>query len=104
MIKCYKIPNSKFDDDFGSICICAERYALGRQSYMPKLVIDYITLHIIEIDTRALNVMITDIKEAEKSEHKYALGDPNIDRPAWIAFRELLENVIKGRENDDRRL
>ena len=31
------------NDDFETILICAERYALGRQTYMPKLVVDYIT-------------------------------------------------------------
>ena len=31
------------DDDFGALCNCAVRYCLGRRSYMPKLIVDYIT-------------------------------------------------------------
>lgn len=82
------------DGDFGTICICAVRYSLGRQSYMPKLVIDYIKEHIAEIDDRAIRVIIRDINDAENDEWKYALGDPNIDKPEWIAFKNFLQNEI----------
>lgn len=30
------------DDDFGAVLNCAVRYCIGRRTYMPKLVIDYI--------------------------------------------------------------
>lgn len=29
------------DDDFGAICNCAVRYAVGRRTYMPDLVLDF---------------------------------------------------------------
>lgn len=38
------------DNYFGTICLCAMRYALGRQTYMPGLVQDFIKAHIAEID------------------------------------------------------
>ena len=31
------------DDNFGAVLNCAVRYAIGRRTYMPGLVIDYIT-------------------------------------------------------------
>ena len=31
------------DDNFGAVLNCAVRYCIGRQTYMPKLVIDFIT-------------------------------------------------------------
>lgn len=85
------------DGDFGTICICAVRYSLGRQTYMPKLVIDYIKSHIAEIDDRAIGVMVRDIEEAESYKWERALGDPIIDRPEWIAFKIFLQNEIKKR-------
>ena len=38
-----KKPQTDFtDDDFGAVLNCAVRYAIGRQTYMPGLVIDFI--------------------------------------------------------------
>ena len=30
------------DEDFGTICVCAVRYCLCRQTYMPSLVQDFV--------------------------------------------------------------
>ena len=89
------------DPYFGTICLCAMRYALGRQTYMPGLVQDYIRAHIGEIDGNAIQVMIRDIEEADKiSEHKLSdgrvikidgLGDTVIDRPGWLRLLEFLK-------------
>ena len=37
------------NDDFGAICNCAVRYAVGRKTYMPGLVIDFITPYLSEL-------------------------------------------------------
>ena len=42
------------DDDFGAICNCAVRYAVGRRTYMPGLVIDFITSHLSELTDKTL--------------------------------------------------
>lgn len=91
----------KNDKDFGTICLCAMRYALGRQTYMPGTVQDYIRAHIKDIDTSMINVMICDIDDADKiTEHKMSngdiimidgLGDTRIDRPGWEQLREFLK-------------
>lgn len=43
-----------YDDDFGAICNCAVRYAVGRRTYMPSLVIDFITQHLSELTDKTL--------------------------------------------------
>ena len=96
------MPKKKMmDNDFGTICLCAMRYALGRQTYMPGMVQDYIRAHIKDIDTSTINVMIRDIDEADKiTEQKLSngstimidgLGDTRIDRPGWEQLREFLK-------------
>jgi len=95
------------DKDFGTICLCAMRYALGRQTYMPGLVQDYIKAHIKEIDSNAISVMIRDIDDKDKTITYTApsgrrviidgLGDANIDRPCWERFREFLKSEAKER-------
>lgn len=51
------------DDNFGTILNCAVRYTLGRQSYMPKLVIDYITPMLPYLSQKTLWCLERDIKE-----------------------------------------
>lgn len=93
------------DKDFGIICLCAMRYALGRQTYMPSLVQDFIRGHIGEIDSGTIEIMIRDINKADRiTEHKLSdghmmmldgLGDTKIDRPGWERFRAFLREKLK---------
>ena len=97
----------KNDEYFGTICLCAMRYALGRQTYMPGLVMDYIKAHIKEIDSNSVSVMIRDIDEAD-SIREYTMpngntlkvdgmGDTQIERPGWEWFREFLKSEMEER-------
>ena len=98
-----------FDKDFGVICLCAMRYALGRQSYMPSLVQDFIRGHIGEIDSGTVEIMIRDIDEADRiMEHRMSngnilktdgLGDTKIDRPGWERFRAFLKEKLKEKKD-----
>ena len=98
-----------YDNDFGIICLCAMRYALGRQSYMPSLVQDFIRGHIGEIDSGTIEIMIRDINEEDKiTEHTMpdghilkfdGLGDTKIDRPGWERFRAFLKERLKEKKN-----
>lgn len=99
-----------FDKDFGTICLCAMRYALGRQTYMPSLVQDFIRRHIGEIDSGTIEIMIRDIDEADKiTEHTMpdghvlkfdGLGDTKIDRPGWERFRAFLKERLKEKRDE----
>jgi len=92
------------DKYFGTICLCALRYALGRQSYMPGIVQDFIRAHISEIDQSSIKVMIRDIEEADKVNTYTSksgdtividgLGDTKIDRPGWERLREFLREKV----------
>lgn len=108
------MPKKKvMDNDFGTICLCAMRYALGRQTYMPGMVQDYIRAHIKDIDTSTIIVMKRDIDDADKiTEHKLpngntlmidGLGDTCIDRPGWEQLREFLRATIWVRERGETR-
>lgn len=66
--------------DFGAVIICAVRYAIGRTTYMPHLVIDFIVPLLSELDDNTLFVIRRDIEES------HSLGDLHIDAPVWRKF------------------
>lgn len=82
------------DEDFETILICAVRYSLGRMTYMPHVVMDYIRPLLPQLSTKALAVFQRDIKGA------YSYGDANIDEPAWIKFLEEVRAELSRRESD----
>ena len=88
-------------DNFGAVLNCAVRYSLGRRSYMPSLVIDFITPLLPKLSLKTLAVMENDIREAIARED---LGDPLIDAPKWVEFHaavhaaELQKKTPKGGE------
>lgn len=82
------------DSDLEQVLICAERYACGRQTYMPHTVIRYITPLIPYLDANTLHVLDRDMQEAVRIG---GLGDPQIDAPEWMAFHECVKNERKRR-------
>lgn len=83
------------NEDFGTILTCAVRYACGRQTYMPSIVIGFIRPLISEIDDNALCCMERDIREAEKYG---GYGNEKIDKPLWIDFLKELQDLMDKRE------
>lgn len=81
------------NEDFGTILICAVRYSLGRQSYMPGLVQDYIRQLLPCLDKKTLYVMQRDIEEAAMRPN--GLGDVKIDWPGWLSFLEAVKEAQK---------
>lgn len=69
-----------FDNDFGTVLVCAVRYAIGRCTYMPSLVIDFIRPLLPKLDDKALWCFVKDIEGAP------SLGHELIDKPAWLRF------------------
>lgn len=76
--------------DFGALCTCAIRYCIGRRTYMPSLIIDYLTPLIPKLETRTLVVIATDIKGTAN------LGD-DCDAAAWNRFLSAVETEITKR-------
>ena len=83
------------DDDFGAVLNCAVRYAVGRQTYMPHLVIGFITPLVPHLNNKTLWCFDQDLTNA-RWEGGY--GDPRIDAPAWLQFHGLVraERVKRG--------
>ena len=81
----------ELDRDFGTVCGCAVRYSLGRQTYMPSLVQQFINRNLKQIDSYSLAVMARDIKEAP------SYGNKTIDKPWWMNFLAVLEKELKDR-------
>lgn len=81
----------ELDRDFGTVCGCAIRYSLGRQTYMPSLVQQFINRNLKQIDSYSLAVMARDIKEAP------SYGNETIDKPGWMNFLAVLEKELKDR-------
>lgn len=93
----------EYDKDLGTIAICAVRYALGRQTYMPGIVQDFVMRHPEIVNANVREVMLRDINEADHiREVKLSngetmkidgLGDSYIDRPGWLRFRTWLKEL-----------
>jgi hypothetical protein len=90
-----KIPNiDPTNDDFGAVLNCAIRYSLGRQTYMPHLVMDFIRPLLPQLSDRTLWCMARDIREAETYG---GCGSPVIDEPKWMKFLEDVETEVERR-------
>lgn len=81
-----------YDRNFGTVCGCAVRYSLGRQTYISSIVQDYIIKNIDTIDSLSIETIIGDIEKAP------SLGDERIDKPCWISFKNFLKNELKARK------
>ena len=83
------------NNNFGAVLICAVRYCIGRQTYMPELVINFTRPLLSKLDDTTLYVMARDIAEADD------LGDAEIDAPMWTEFLAEIEQERKRRKNDE---
>lgn len=77
------------DDSFGAVLNCAARYALGRQSYMPGVVIKFITPLLPYLNNRTLQCFEQDVTDAR---WYGGYGDPQIDEPRWMKFLNDVRN------------
>ena len=80
------------DEDFGTVFICAVRYCIGRQTYMPRMIQRQIRPLLPQIDSGALLVMRNDIRTAS------SWGDEEIDKPGWMQFLADIEAELEARK------
>lgn len=78
----------------GTLCICAIRYCQGRQTYMPSLVQSIVKPLLQKLSDKDIGVMLEDCDFQDRM-HLY--GDETIDKPGWLAWRELLEREAERR-------
>ena len=87
--------NIDLDDDYlGAVFNCAIRYCIGRQTYMPKLVIDFITPCLPYLSDKSLWCMERDLSDATY------FGDESIDTPMWMKFKANVEYEVKRRKGN----
>lgn len=86
----------EINKDFETILLCAVRYAIGRQTYMPSLVIDYITPLLPYLTDNTLRLIANEITEYEGYEG--GLGDEKIDKPYWEQFLRKIRAEMEKRK------
>ena len=89
----------EIDKNFETILLCAVRYAIGRRTYIPSLVIDYITPLLPYLSEDVLKLIANEITKYEAYEG--ALGDEKIDRPYWLNFKRKILAEMERRGNED---
>ena len=84
-------------EDFGTLCICAVRYAMGRETYMPGLVREIITPHLQELSNKTIGVMVEDCARQRRYDN---YGHREIDMPGWLEWEQRLLAEKKRREHE----
>ena len=86
------IDETIFDDDFGCIINSAVRYSLGRYTYMPSTVAEFVLKYLNYLDNKTISVIIYDIDEALKNEDLPL-------RKIWLELKSKLEIEMHARNN-----
>lgn len=79
-------------DDFGLICTSAVRYALGRRTYMPSVVIKFISDNLDNLDSNMIYCIERDIREHGRY-GEGAYGD-ECDKKDWLEFDSKLRDTL----------
>ena len=79
-------------NDDETIIICAVRYALPRQSYMPSLIADWLRDNWQSLNALNQNTILRDIKDAIDRKE---CGSELVDLPMWTRLLDDLTNIKK---------
>ena len=90
-----QVSGVEINKNFETILLCAVRYAIGRRTYIPSLVIDYITPLLPYLSEDVLKLIANEI--IERYTYEGALGDEKIDKPYWEQFLRKVRLEIGGR-------
>ena len=90
-----QVSGVEINKDFETILLCAVRYAIGRQTYIPSRVIDYITPLLPYLSEDVLKLIADEIIGSYTYEG--ALGDEMIDKPYWEQFLRKIRLEIGDR-------
>lgn len=71
---------------FGTLCICALRYCLGRKTYMPSVIMEMCLSNLDMVTTKDLAVMIGDIESWRRAGKDF--GD---DLEDWERFENAVQ-------------
>ena len=80
------------DSDFRLILLSAMRYAMGRKTYMPSVIADYIKRHLPHLDDKFLTLAADDIRQHLED---YAEREPSLN--LWRDLLDALETEQRDR-------
>jgi len=83
------------NEDLGTLCVCALRYCMGRETYMPSLVRDIVRPMLKDLPDNDIRVMLDDCESQARME---LYGDPLIDKQGWLCWKEELEQEYARRK------
>lgn len=85
-------------EEFECVLTAAIRYSLGRQTYMPSVVVGYIMPLLSDLSDKFLYVTMRDIDE-QRGRGEKALGSPTVDKPVWVNFYKNIKIEYERRKN-----
>ena len=84
------------DDEFQQFIIYAERYAIGRMTYVPIEVNNIIRKYLPRITNNTLGVLIRDIEG-----HDPTMLGMDFDNKMWLALLDTLKNERDRRKSEN---
>ena len=83
------------DEDFGEIVNAAVRYSIGRYTYMPGLVRDFVIRNIGALNDKTLSIIVSDIDREFKMH-------PELDySETWLSLKSAIQEEISSRKKED---
>lgn len=80
------------NDDFGAVVNCAIRYACGRHTYMPGIVIQFVSPLLSQLSPLTLMNMEKDILKVYPEDSAY-----DAEKSAWMGLLKRVQAVMKKR-------
>lgn len=84
------------DENFGLIVNCAVRYAIGRQTYIVSVVINFAKSLLKHLSDKTLACLVRDIETTND------YGDEAIDKTEWLKFLKEIKAEQKNREDKNK--
>lgn len=84
-------------EDFGSLCICAVRYCLGRKTYMPSNIQRIISSTLAHLSDSDLEIIYRDIKKHGGPTHDSAAYGDYTDYLDWHNFLCTIKDELANR-------
>lgn len=83
-------------ETYGTLCICAVRYALGRMTYMPDEVANAVGQGLDKLTQKDMAVILKDIRAYALNENSPIHKD--INQSTWHRLGNRLDDEIKRRK------
>lgn len=90
-------------EDFGTLCICAIRYCLGRKTYLPSNVQRIVQSNLKHLSDKDLQVICDDIKKHGGPNHDATAYGNYEDYQDWNTFLRTIEWKIEKQEKYNER-